>query len=204
MTCKPCVENLTKRLLARGLNEKEARRRAKKAIKSHERRQKAGRKTFLFNLRRWLFKTAWRATIHWRRWIGKGFNPDYTLPCVQGTCAPDMRGCENEGNNCNDDNDCPGNCYQSAIGSCGCPAPLPFSEQVRGCTAYCLWVGGICKNCFQPFGFCAATCSVTDCTTGTCGYNCIPPRVWNGEECVLPVVKKRMGYSNGLVSVSVG
>lgn len=137
-----------------------------------------------------LLKTNIRASI-WRTWrflfatfwIGRGYNPDYTQACTQGTCAA-TGDCVCLGKTCRADT-----CNFS--GACGCPAPTdPNSSQTVACTTSCAktskcktggesCTSGVPSTCYNPTG-----CGVVDCTAGTCGYTCNSGYTWNGSQCV--------------------
>lgn len=200
MPCVPCVEKMTKRYLAHGLNPKQAKFMAEKLVRRVEKRQaqerkKYGKKAQFFNnFRRWVLRTNWKATFFWSfhlhriLWIGQGINgkDDYLLECSQGTCLPRYDTCEKIGMWCDWAWDCSGgSCSQT--GSCGCPPPLPNSSEVTPCPETCTGYGD-CQRCNLLFNFCNPACFVYPCNYGDCGYDCIPPAVWNGVACVVPVV----------------
>jgi hypothetical protein len=103
------------------------------------------------------------ATKKWGRVILKGYNPDYTQPCIPvGACSYGWDGEE---------------CYliSSTCNSTTCPDPLPNSHKISDCSgsAYCYFT-------YRCIGHCG--------WTGTCGYNCDTDYTWNGSACVLPSV----------------
>lgn len=140
-----------------------------------------------FQFRRLIFKTNWKASLFWRRWILKGRNPDYTQACTQGNCASvnPMVTCDKFGAECIGAADCAnGNCQ--VTGSCDCPAPLPNSSKISNCSITCTATGS-CARCTRfPWGReCNPSCSFSLCSAGTCGYDCTPPYVWDGVQCSL-------------------
>jgi hypothetical protein len=187
MPCKSCVEKWTKYYVTKKFSEEQARIMAEKLVQRVEQRMRK-EKTSRFQilrayLYRWIFQTNWKATVFWRRWIGKSHNPDYTQACTQGTCVKYTAFCDAVA--CVTSSDClAASC--SKTGDCGCPAPLANSTKVSDCSLAC-GATGTCGTCVR--GVCKNTCGVTNCTTGTCGYNCNLGYVWNGTACV-PAVKK--------------
>jgi len=139
-------------------------------------------------LRKWVFVTNWKATLFWSvkslglRWIGRGYNPAYTLACAIGTCAKDVTGCAKLGDPCTTSPECIiTGCAVS--GACGCPAAYPNSTQVSACSVACT-SGGSCGTCNLVGETCRApTCSAS--CAGTCGYDCNSGYTWNGVACVL-------------------
>jgi hypothetical protein len=123
-----------------------------------------------------------------QRYVLVDVDPDYVQDCIQGTCAgvdPNTT-CTKAGLPCTISANCAdGSCQ--VTGSCGCPAPKANSTQVSGCSYTCVAIG-VCARCIGPTGekYCEPSCSRITCSDGTCGYNCTPPRVWNGVACVLP------------------
>jgi len=107
----------------------------------------------------------------------KSGNPtDYTQTCTIGTCIKSTTNCAKAGAYCELDADCSGGVCL-AEGTCGCPAPLANSHQISGCSVGCV-VSGTCAKCNKVKAVCAPTCA-TSCASGTCGYDCDPPRIWN-------------------------
>jgi len=125
---------------------------------------------------RWSFKTDWKATFFWSFkhfrliWIGIGYNPDYQLACVTGTCAGDSSGCGT--GKCLSDIDCElTGC--AVTGACGCPDPtVENSELTDNCSVLCRLGGaaacGTCvlKKCTAP------NCIIASCAAGKCGFTC--------------------------------
>jgi len=227
MSCVPCVEKWTRYYLRKGFDRLEAEHMAKKLVKRLEKRLRReglsyiplylleqGQGVELFTakprawriaianaLRKWariLLMTNWVATFRWRRWIGFGYNPDYTQACTQGTCTM-SNACVPKGALCGFPEDCIGNGCATP-GSCGCPAPLPNSGQVSGCTVTCSGTGScggcLSKRCTSP------SCIIVNCTTGTCGYNCNAGYTWNGSACV-PVGVAAQPQGDGLVWIGI-
>ena len=200
----------------KGFNKQKAEKMAKKLIKRLDARLKASNDAFIpiyllenqakgqdillftrqpetglslikLHLRRWAFKTNWKATFFWSfrlhqlRWIGQGYNPDYTQVCTQSTCAS-TNTCSKWGVYCTTNTPCStstGSCGVS--GSCACIAPLPNSTQTSGCTVTCT-ASGSCKLCDKSFEECG-TCDTNVCSAGTCGFTCDPGYTWNGSQC---------------------
>lgn len=188
MPCKPCIEKWTEYYQSKGFTEQKARSMARKVVKRVEKRLKMSLRIRIRNfLRRWIFETNWRATLYWFRWIGKGFNPDYTQTCICiGYCYT--------GDVCIEDGDCRG-CGKS------CPDPLPNSHFVND-NCVCGFYRIINCKCKIPRG-CSegrVDCSVS---AGSCRYDCDEGYYWNGTACVPESVPEKVQYSNGLISVSV-
>lgn len=143
---------------------------------------------------RWLWEffrvlvgiTNWKATIvwSWRRkewtWIGKGYNPDYSMACT-GSCGTASGNCPNYLGSCAGSADC--RMYTSCpISSCGCPAPSdPNSHQaVNNC--YCSNTY-VCTSCILTI--CKTkTYSYTCACASTCSYDCNVGFTWNGIQCI--------------------
>lgn len=189
MGCKPCNTKWVDYYMKKGFSRYDAERMAKKLIKRVEDRQKRehrehSRMAYFFKyLRRWVFRTNWRATFLWRKWIGRGYNPDYTQACVGGDCAA-TQDCDHAGLGCTSSIYCDvGSC--GVVGNCGCPDPLPNSSEVSGCDVACSSLG-TCGYCSPLFEVCFPTCRIAFCSVGDCAYECTPPYVWNGVACALP------------------
>jgi len=119
-------------------------------------------------LTKWTFQLNLKATLRWRRWIGKGMNPDYTQPCnacPAGNCAT--------GESCLTAESCR-TCPQPS-----CPSPLPHSHLITNTCACAMYSGCLCssKACKGTPG----TCSYS---SGTCSYNCDIGFKWDGVQCV--------------------
>jgi len=228
MSCIPCVEKWTRYYLRKGFDRSEAEHMAKKLVKRLEKRLRRedldyiplylleeGQGIELFTakphawrmsvsniLRKWiryLLMTNWAATFRWRRWIGLGWNPDYTQACTVGTCTI-TKACLAKGSLCGLPEDCILNGCASP-GTCGCPAPLANSSQVSGCTQSCIGGSGNCGGCVS--NKCTSpVCTLPNCTTGTCGYNCSPGFVWNGLACV-PIAAAVQPQGDGLVWIGM-
>lgn len=152
------------------------------------------RKLFNF-LYKWCFRTQWRP-VFWYGiregrflkdlkfkclfWVGKGFNPDYTLSCNACVLGGDTS-CSESG-------------YCAIVATCrihtcttGC-LPLPNST----CTNTCACTPSGCKCvatvCQDPASF-PPTCAGP---TGLCSCTCTPPYVWNGVACVSGVVTTKL------------
>jgi hypothetical protein len=135
---------------------------------------------------KWTFICNWPATLFNHRWIGRGYNPDYTQNCT-GTCV--TTDCPNYAGDCGTENDCRVLDPPCSMGSCGCPAPLANSSQVsNGCT--CQAVGYKCTACSMITNLCTVRTYTCPCS-GTCGYDCDPGFSWNGSQCV-PSGRKTM------------
>ena len=189
--CKSCIEKYKQKYIAYGFDEKTAKHMSIKLLKRIRRHQryeilKSFRSTFRANLFRWCFLTQWRATIlatfknQGLTWIGRGYNPDYTQICINGTCTS-TNTCTKTDLECETSSECIGGSC-TITGSCGCPAPsIPNSSLFSACSVYCVPLGK-CPNCD---GFsCYHTCHHSSCLLGTCGYNCNSGYVWNGSQCV--------------------
>jgi len=199
MVCHSCVEKLALQLVAnhrRNLDLIRALELAEKGVERVQRRHKLQQDRLKFyeiskrllgvNLKALLFRTNWKATLFWRRWIGKGHNPDYTQNCVSsGTCS-----CRTAGFFCLNDDQCriAGTC------ACACPAPLPNSSLVnnlctvtRTHTCTC----DVTYNLCDPPGTCTCGCT----PPAGCQYNCDPGYAWNGVACVLAPARRMLGDS---------
>jgi len=107
----------------------------------------------------------WTLKLHRHIWVGKGYNPDYSLDCVEkGYCAcfnyKDWY-CRMSINVCN----------------CDCPSPLAHSSQVaKNCGTSIYSCGSLAEDC---------PCDCLYCI-GTCDYNCDSGHYWSGSAC-LPI-----------------
>ena len=124
--------------------------------------------------------------------VESGNPTDYTKACVQGTCDLLVGSCTKEGFYCTTNTQCVGGSCQ-VTGSCACPAPLPNSHQVSGCTVTCAITSGTCAKCSG--NECVPTCQAVSCSTGNCGYDCDVGYTWNPVTltCELPVTVKFQG-----------
>lgn len=211
MPCQSCVEKWTDYYLKKGFDNKTALKMANKVVERVEKRlqrerkdsepmfllEKAGEGITFYHkkqhrlrgwLYRWSFFTNWKATFfqsfRLKRliWIGKGFNPDYTQVCnactQSGSCLP-------KGDECVVTADCRNTA--KCVGSC--PAPSDPNSSLVSNTCAC----SISSGCGCTAKQCASTTWVCATPTGTCGYNCNPPRVWNGSQCVLSTTREDVG-----------
>jgi hypothetical protein len=194
MVCKTCVDKLAEKLIDHHRAQLDLIRAyelaEKGVIRAERRRSKCpscsrtfGLKTLLLiDLKRWVFLTNWKATFLWsfksRRifWVGKGYNPDYSLLCTPNgtaTCSYDGETCYLVTNNCK-------------TGSC--PSPLPNSTlTTNSCTAS----QPLCTF-HHPY-----TCSGSCIGSGYCYYTCTLPYKWNGSSCAIPSTAAPRG--DGLV-----
>jgi len=152
---------------------------AKKLVKRVEKRQRKERRaTFLW---KWIHACNWKATIWNRRWVGKGFNPDYTLACVTtGACS-----CFGNTHPCTSNP----NCINANTCGAARQASLANSHQVSsGCTfgfGGCLCDTGDTEMCYSG--------KICKCTVfGTCAYDCDIGYSWNGVACVAGGVARRV------------
>jgi len=133
-------------------------------------------------LRRWVFKTNWKATFLWsfifRRltWIGKGFNPDYTLACLpcskSGSCGA--------GQPCGAVAEC--RIYFTCTGVC--PSALPHSTLVSN-TCACAKGGCSClKPPYEPEKVCGGTIGTCLTPSGICGFDCDDGYEYKNGQCV--------------------
>jgi hypothetical protein len=130
--------------------------------------------------------------------IESGNPTDYTQACAGGSCAASSGGCTKIGVYCLSNVTCVGgSCAVS--GSCGCPAPLLNSHKVSECSVVCAPTG-TCAKCTD--NFCTPTCGI-NCASGTCGYDCDPPYIWNPvtHQCELPAVAEKI-QGDGLTFAS--
>ena len=186
MTCPSCVQKVYEKLLAHNVPPAEAWERAKKGMKWTEARRRKERIRHFYKhvdnfLWKWTFLWNWKASFLWSvklkrfLWIGKAFNPDYTLACT-GTCT--AVACPNYGLGCADYRDC--RIYATCpIGTCSCQAALPNSVQVSN-SCNCGVAGWKCLSCSVTCQIASFSCACV----GTCGYNCDPGFHYDGAQCV--------------------
>lgn len=179
---------MTKYYLSKGFPEEQARFMAYKLVLRVERRQRKERIRIRYKqvnslVIKWLLLANWKATIlhslRLRRlvWVGKSYNPDYTLACTGSTGLPHCYD-----NVCLDPphNSCISSCTG---GSCSCPSPSdPHSHQVSSaCGNVYTGVCG-CRRAGEVYA-CYSVGATCPCT-GTCGYSCDTGYTWNGSSCV--------------------
>jgi len=183
MTCLSCLEKAYRRYRAHNLDHEHALYMAKKLIARLEKRQRKERIRYFYKyvnqwLFKWIFLCNWQATLYNRRWVGKGYNPDYTLLCVTSgsvtcvsvTCTASLP-------------DCLGTCTTNFTCACACSAPLADSHYVSDtcisshATCRCRLISSLCR--------CSVTAPTCSCA-GTCAYECDVGFSWNGVACVAP------------------
>jgi hypothetical protein len=190
MPCRSCLQKAYDKYRAHGLSHETSLRMAQKLMKRVERRERKAKIRFFYQyvnrlLWKWTFLCNWKASIYHKRWIGKGFNPDYTQNCG-GVCTQTT--CPNYLVACTGILECiAGGIPNCAMGTCACPAALPNSTYVSGvCT--CNHTANSCETCFAVTSRCSVHYVVCPCA-GVCNYNCTPPFVWDGIQCSLPVTQ---------------
>jgi len=197
MVCKPCLEKWIKYYLSKGFNQKQSIKMARKVIKRVAKRERQERfrelkRKFNSFLRKWAFETNWKATLYWRKWIGKGGNSPYhyKYDCL-GTCSPML--CPYYLIDCVDYGDCEYNFYpiECALGDCGCPSPLPNSRKVSDDCACLSENKMVCRTCSMITLLCSIRWYYCPCS-GSCYYECNDGYVWDGVQCV-PVAKVQFG-----------
>jgi hypothetical protein len=171
-----------------------------KRVEKRQRKEKIARFRESVNcfLWKWTFLCNWKATILWHRWIGKGFNPDYSQLCVaSGSITCQNAGCATSYPNC----DQPCNTINITC-ACSCPSPLPHSHYVSdncGVThSSCVCRVSPPSNCICRFTGSACLCNAGGPGTGNCYYNCDSGFIWNGSQCVSPSRIRRLLFGEGL------
>jgi hypothetical protein len=160
MPCGSCVDKLARKLMEHfKISETEAYERARKGIERHEKAE--------------------IRTVTKEEMKALGFDPDYSKSCLPSSYQTIT--CPDTGVRCTENVDC----TEISTQSCSCPDPLPNSTYVSNTCSFT--VGTTCAYCNPSPTLRCRTSGTWKCS-GLCYYNCTPPYVWNGSECVLPTV----------------